>query len=132
MTAPARQHHKQQVYAQQWRQIWIVAVCLPVGCVLAFVLSLQVVPFATGLTAGALVQFFAQSVFTFVAYRSTGAKARQRIMLNMYLGVMLKWTATVLGFMVIFIVVRPLYAWSVFLGYVAMLLVSVAMTWKIR
>lgn len=81
---------------------------------------------------GALLHFLAQSVFTFFAYRAEGTRARQQIMLNMYLGQMLKWLISLLGFALIFIYQQPITAALVIIGYFIMQLYHIISMWRLR
>ena len=93
MTQPARQNHKAVIFAQQQRQLWVVCTLILLGLLWDFAVLGSVSPPITtkNLTAGAMLGFLGNLVFTRIAYRRTGAKARQAVMLNMYLGQMIKW-----------------------------------------
>lgn len=129
MTRPARQNQQTRIFALQRRQSWLVLllICLSVGVDLVFGQSLLV---AKSLGLGVVLSYVAQSAFTFIAYRQTGAKARQAIMLNMYLGQMIKWLITLVGFALIFIFIKPIVALLVVVGYLIMQLTHIVVMWR--
>lgn len=131
MTQPARQHHQAQIFATQKKQLWVVLLLILASGAVGAVFG-QAHLTAKSVAAGAMLAFVAQSAFTLIAYRLTGAKARQAIMLNMYLGQMIKWVITLLGFALIFKMALPIHTMLVFLGYVAMLVAHVVMMWRIN
>ncbi|WP_432480966.1 hypothetical protein [Moraxella sp. ZY200743] len=136
MTVPARRTQKQQVHAMQVRQIWAVLIVAILAMIVELYGGLEWFGGhgfidTKSLLCGALLHFLAQYVFTFVAYRLTGARVRQQIMLNMYLGQMLKWLVVMLGFAFIFIYLKPILAMLVIAGYVIMQLVYTLSMWRL-
>lgn len=113
MTRPVRPNHQQKIFLAQRRQIWVVFVAILVAILLFGVASKA----TKGLFAGLMIAYIAQSFFTFIAYRKTGIRARRQIVLYMYLGQMLKWLVTLIGFALVFIAIKPIDALAVFLGY---------------
>ena len=97
MTRPSRQNHQTQIFAQQKQQLWTVFVCILVAWLVDMGLGGANL-IVKGVFCGALLSYIAQSAFTWTAYRTTGSKNRQIIMLNMYLGQVVKWVVTLLGF----------------------------------
>lgn len=132
MTQPARQNHKAVIFAQQQRQLWVVCTLILLGLVWDFAVLGSVSPPITtkNLTAGAMLGFLGNLVFTRIAYRRTGAKARQAVMLNMYLGQMIKWALTLVGFALIFIFLKPLLPLAVFVGFCALQLWHSVSMWR--
>ncbi len=132
MTQPARQNHKAVIFAQQQRQLWVVCTLILLGLLWDFAVLGSVSPPITtkNLTAGAMLGFLGNLVFTRIAYRRTGAKARQAVMLNMYLGQMIKWALTLVGFALIFIFLKPLLPLAVFVGFCALQLWHSVSMWR--
>lgn len=129
MTRPARQNQQARIFALQKHQSWAVLSLIVIGMGIDAVLGhSQLTAKSFGL--GVLLSYVAQSAFTFVAYRQTGAKARQSIMLHMYLGQMIKWLITLLGFAGIFVFVKPIGALLVIVGYLVMQLVHIVVMWR--
>lgn len=119
MSRPAVRTHKIGVYNTQARQILVLLLITLIVAIYDSVQGLQFVA-TKSVFAGALLQFVAQSIFTYFAYRKTGAGASQQIMLNMYLGQIIKWLFSLMGFALIFIYLHPIGAGLVIVGYFAM------------
>lgn len=83
------------------------------------------------LASGMVLAFIAQSIFTRLAYRAVGARARRLVVMNLYLGQMLKWLITLLGFALIFGLIKPGYAALTLMGYIIMQLTHIVMTRRI-
>lgn len=131
MTVPARRNQKQQIYALQRRQLIILLVLVIMALIGELLLSGGVI-ITKSIALGAILHYIAQSIFTVVAYRETGVKVRQKIMLNMYLGQMLKWLITLMGFALIFLYAKPVMAPLAIVGYfVTQLACSVSM-WRLK
>lgn len=131
MTQPARQTHQAKIFALQKREIWGVLLLILSGLVVGYVLGTPNLT-AKSVAVGALLAYVAQAVFTFIAYRLTGAKARQAIVLHLYLGQMIKWVLTLLGFAFIFMTIKPINALAVFLGYLLMCVWHNVMMWRLK
>lgn len=128
--SPNRYANKYAIYTCQRRQIWMVLVLIIIGVLLDEVLGDHNI--AKSVAVGAFLGYSAQSVFTYVAYRTTGVRQRYAIMLNMYLGQMLKWLITFIGFACIFIYMKSAHAFAVIISYVMMQLTHIVYMYKIK
>lgn len=129
MTRPARQNQQARIFALQKRQSWIVLAWIVIAIIISAVAGVGLLN-AKSFGMGVLLSYVAQSAFTFIAYKKTGAKARQAIMLNMYLGQMIKWLITLLGFAMIFMFAKPMVAWLVVVGYLIMQVTHIVLMWR--
>lgn len=127
---PKPQSHQKQIFLQQKRQLWAVFACVVVGWLLDVFLDGATL-IVKGVLCGAVLSYLAQSVFTWLAYRTTGVKHRQTIMLNVYLGQITKWLITLLGFALIFLAIKPINALAVFAGYFVTQLLNVLAMWRV-
>lgn len=131
MSRPALRTHKKQIYAKQAHQIWGVFL-------LTIITALYDVSWnANFLTTksifvGSLLQFTAQSAFTYIAYRYTAPSFPQQIMRNMYLGQIIKWLIVLFGFAIIFVLLKPIIALWVFVGYVIMQIIHGFGMWRLH
>ncbi|MGK8251493.1 ATP synthase subunit I [Moraxella lacunata] len=99
---------------------------------LGFILEILGIAHATkSMALGGLLGYIAQCAFTLIAYRTTGARAGRVIMLNMYLGQMIKWFITLMGFALIFMLAKPIGAFLVILAYFALQVVHILVMWRI-
>lgn len=129
MTKPARQNQQARIFALQKRQSWIVLAWIVIAIIISAVAGVGLLN-AKSFGMGVLLSYVAQSAFTFIAYKKTGAKVRQAIMLNMYLGQMIKWLITLLGFAMIFMFAKPMVAWLVVVGYLIMQVTHIVLMWR--
>lgn len=131
MTRPAHQSHQAKIFALQRRESWGVLWVLGLGFLVGYGLGKPAL-IAKSVALGACLSYVSQAMFTFIAYRLTGAKARRLIVLHLYLGQMVKWVLTLLGFAIIFMVVKPISAPAVLSGYLFMLVWHMVMMWRLR
>ncbi len=128
MTQPAKRHQQARIYRLQYQQIWAVLGLIGLG----FLLEAFGVAYATkSLALGGLLGYLAQCAFAVMAYRKTGTKAGQVIMLNMYLGQVIKWAITLIGFALIFMFVKPVQSFLVILGYFILQVVNIITMFRI-
>lgn len=128
MTQPATRHQQARIYRLQYQQIWAVLGLIGVG----LLLETFGVTYATkSLALGGLLGYLAQCAFAMIAYRTTGVKAGQAIMLNMYLGQVIKWAMTLIGFALIFMFIKPVQSFLVILGYFILQLVNIITMFRI-
>lgn len=134
MTAPARRSQKQQVYQAQKHAVWWLLGLTALAAAIEMLMNGGVGSWVItkSVALGAVLNFVAHGTFTWVAYRTTGAKARQQVMLNMYLGQMLKWLITLAGFALIFIYAKPIHAALVAAAYFVMQLCCLVGLMKVR
>lgn len=85
-----------------------------------------------GVALGALINWIAQTVFAWFAFRYTGAQARQLIVGQLYIGQVVKWFIVLLGFGLIFATIKPISAGAVIFGFIAMQIGHLISLWQIR
>ncbi|WP_066800957.1 ATP synthase subunit I [Moraxella oblonga] len=129
MTKPARQNQQARIFALQKQQSWIVLAWIVIAIAVDMVVGVGLLS-AKSFSMGVLLSYITQSTFTFIAYQKTGAKVRQAIMLNMYLGQMVKWLATLMGFALIFVFIKPIIALLVVVGYLVMQITHIVVMWR--
>ncbi|OOR89255.1 hypothetical protein B0181_07295 [Moraxella caviae] len=120
MSKPAERTQKAQILARQRRQIWVAMALIAIAAVCELALGARGFVGTYSLAAGVVLSFVAHLVFALIAYRQTGARARQAIMLNVYLGQMAKWAIALIGFALIFMLLKPIMPVLVIGGYVLM------------
>lgn len=123
MTRPAKRNSQADIYRNQKRQSIVLLGIIIVAAVYSMMKGDVSLAIAKSVAAGGVLAYLAQCVFTFIAYRETGARQSRQIMLNMYLGQMLKWAVTLIGFALIFTKAIDVNVLMVILGYLLMQLV---------
>lgn len=124
MTKPAPISHTAAVAKFHKIGIWALLVII-LGAVIVdrvFVYHLQL---AKALVAGALLSYIMQSVFTVIAHRwryynKGRVRASSQMMNDMYLAVLAKWGVGIVGFLFIFIALKGIVLWAVFVGFLLM------------
>lgn len=123
MTRPAKRNSQADIYRNQKRQSIVLLGIIIVAAAYSMLIGDVSLAIAKSVAAGGVLAYLAQCVFTFIAYRETGARQSRQIMLNMYLGQMLKWAVTLIGFALIFTKAIDVNVLMVILGYLLMQLV---------
>lgn len=119
MTKPAARDRQAAIYQKQKHQIWLVLGLVLLAISLDnWVFYSPDLEIAKSFCAGLFLAYLGQSLFTWFAYKKTGSRAGRQIMLNVYLGQVVKWIITLIGFALIFLKLQPMHAPSVFFGYI--------------
>lgn len=119
MTQPAIRDRRKQIWQQQKKQLTWLLLLVFLGIAVDYAFLAGQMMFAKSLFYGSLLAYASNLVFVWQVYKETRARFRQQIVHNMYLGQMLKWGVTILGFALIFSQLATV-AWAVVLGYVLM------------
>ncbi|GAB1265660.1 ATP synthase subunit I [Aurantivibrio infirmus] len=109
---------------------------IPLGQVLALVPILLIATFfdltlVYSLALGGVIQILPNLYFAMQAFRFQGARATRQTLIAFNKGEVGKFILTIIGFAVVFAMVKPLNVAAVFGAYVAMLLVQVIVTHNI-
>ena len=104
-----------------WR--WVLFGLVLAAILLDKLLSWQGI-FAKSLCAGALLGYIMQWIFARLSYRHLRPKAAQATS-DMYMAMMARWGVGIVGFILIFLLIKPIMGWAVFLGWGLMQLVIV-------
>lgn len=83
------------------------------------------------LALGGAIQILPNLYFAMQAFRFQGARATRQALIAFNKGEVGKFLLTVIGFAVVFAMVKPLNVAAVFCAYAAMLLVQVMVTYRI-
>jgi ATP synthase protein I len=132
MSKPAKRTQKDQIGIYLKRQVWVLFSVIIIAWVLDSVWLHSDLVAAKSTAIGALLSFGTQAVFAGFIFWYTGYRARRHIVSQLYRGQMVKWLLTVFGFAVIFIIIRPLSAPALFIGFIIMQISHSWMLWYIR
>ena len=92
------------------------AVMIPVAALIAWVMKDEYA--AINAALGSSVCWLASSYFSWQAFRAAGAKASQRVLSNMYRGLLGKFAIVIVGFILILSNVKPLIPAALFGGFI--------------
>jgi ATP synthase protein I len=84
---------------------------------------------AYSVLCGGLIAIVPQTYFAVLAFRWRGAQSARAMARSGYAGEVGKFLLSVVGFALVFAVLRPIDALAVFVGYLAMLLIQITGTW---
>lgn len=132
MTKPARRTQKDKIGIYLKRQAWILFILIVIASILDIFWLHSGLIVAKSNAIGALLSFATQAVFAIFIFWHTGYRARGRIVMQLYRGQMVKWLLTVLGFALIFIMIKPLSAPALFIGFIIMQFSQTLMSSHIR
>ncbi|SNT70908.1 ATP synthase subunit I [Psychrobacter sp. LV10R520-6] len=120
MTKPAKRTQKDKISLYLKRQVWVLFILIVIASMLDIFWLHSELVVAKSSAIGALLSFATQAVFAGFIFWRTGYRARRHIVSQLYRGQMVKWLLTVLGFALIFIMVQPLSAPALFVGFIVM------------
>lgn len=96
---------------------WLLCVFLLLAIVIDMLQGAHMV-LARNIAAGALIAYVMQWLFARVSYRYN--RESKAMMTQMYVGMLLRWLVGLAGFALSFMLIKPLLAWAVFVGFVVM------------
>lgn len=120
MTQPAKRNQKDQIGRHIKRQVWILLILIILAWLLDIVWLRSDLLIVQGVALGAVLSFATQMIFTLFVFRHTGFRAREHIVRQLYRGQAVKWVLTAFGFALIFILIKPLSAPALFVGFIVM------------
>lgn len=111
--------------------VFLQACMIPVAALLAWMMKDATAALSAAL--GALVCWLAHCYFAWQSFRTAGARASKQVMLNMYRGMLGKFTIVIVGFILILSNVKPLSPVALFCGFILVQTMSwVAPFWVSR
>jgi ATP synthase protein I len=111
--------------------VFLQACMIPVAALLAWAMKDTTAALSAAL--GALVCWLAHCYFAWQSFRTAGARASKQVMLNMYRGMLGKFTIVIVGFILILSNVKPLSPVALFCGFILVQAMSwVAPFWVAR
>ncbi len=132
MTQPAKRNQNGQIKLYLQRQTWALLIVIVVAWLLDSIWLHSGLVIAKSTAIGASLSFMTQVIFAVFTFSYTGFKARKRIVSQFFRGQALKWLVTVVGFAFIFILIKPLSAPALFLGFILMKASHILMLGRMR
>ena len=84
---------------------------------------------AISVVCGGLIAILPQAYFAVLAFRWRGARSARQIARSSYAGEIGKFFLSVAGFALVFALVRPIEGVTVFIAYIAMVLIQITGSW---
>lgn len=117
MSKPQPRLQPQKIQKAIYQQSWLIFGLVFIGIGLDFMLQKSHFTITKNLLVGALLAWIGQLLFAKIALSITGRHHRQ-IVHRMYQATLAKWFLTFIGFILIFIGLKPLAPVWLFLGYI--------------
>lgn len=131
MSQPAKPFQPQQLTQTLKRQSWVVLAIVLIGLGIDLIMGHQGEWVVTkNLLSGSVLAWVGQLIFAKIALGVSGARHRRQIVHRFYIGHMVKWVVSLVGFALIFIALKPLSALWVFAGF--MLVQASYILWMYR
>lgn len=132
MTQPAPRFsaNAQQLMTVIKRQSWLLFAVILLVIVGEAISGHRDFAISKNLLAGGVLAWASHYVFAKLSLRTFGAKFRRQMVNNFYLAHLLKWLMTMVGFALIFILLKPLKPMWVFLGYVILQIGQVVLLYQ--
>ncbi|WP_227428983.1 ATP synthase subunit I [Psychrobacter sp. I-STPA6b] len=133
---PVRQRAKYQA-RQTFKQLMVSLSWLMLGIIIsAWLLDALIWQsnniIVKSVALGVILNGITHLLFAGAVFRYTGYKDRRHIVNQLYLGQLIKWLLTITGFVLIFMMIKPLSAFALFCGYMIMQLSYGYLLWQIK
>lgn len=132
MSQPAKRNRKDQIRVYIKRQTWALLIVIVAAWLIDISWFNGQLSVAKSAAIGGLLSFITQVVFAFFMFSHTGYGARNRIVSQFFRGQALSWLLTLLGFALVFIIIKPLSAPALFIGFIVMKMSHMFMLSHIR
>lgn len=119
MPKPQKPFQPQKIQQAISRQSWLIFTLMLCGIILDTYLQQKNFIITKNVLIGAILAWIGQLIFAKIALSITGKQHRQ-IVHRMYQATIIKWLFSLIGFILIFMYLKPLSAIWVFSGYIAL------------
>ncbi len=135
MSQPALRNRKQHIAKALKAESWVLFVAIIIMIVIDMIwLSRTNTEFviARSFSLGAILSYISHVVFAWFLFRHTSVKAKRHIVRQFYLGEAVKWVISLIGFLLIFITIKPLSAFALLIGFIVMQISHIVTSMSIR
>lgn len=130
MTRPAQPFQSQHFTKAIVKQSWVILLLVVLGVGLDFIFPHNDFRIAKNLLAGSLLAWIGQVVFAKISLSLSGYRQRRQIVHRFYFAHLTKWLINLVGFAIIFMMLKPLSALWVFIGFVVLQISYVVLIYK--
>ncbi len=132
MSQPAKRSQflkiKQSLRYQSWCLFALVLIVIFVD---NFLLQTNMV-WTKNFICGAMLNFGGQYAMAKISFRQKGAIACKHTVNQLYLAEVCRWLITIVGFIIIFLLLKPLLVPIVFLGYMILQFSNIFFLWQLH
>lgn len=130
MSKPAKPFNPQSIQQAINKQSWLILGLVVIGVLSDTWQHDSNYTISKNLLAGSVLGWVSQIIFAKISLSKTGYQQRRQIVNRFYQAHMTKWLVTIVGFALIFILLKPLNAMLVFIGYFVLQVSYIAITYQ--
>ena len=130
MSKPAKPFDPQSIQKSINKQSWLILGLVVIGVLLDIWQGNHNYAISKNLLAGSVLGWGSQLIFAKISLSKSGYQQRRQIVNRFYQAHMAKWLLTIVGFALIFMLLKPLNAMAVFLGYLALQVSYIIITYR--
>ena len=120
MSKPAKPFDPQSIQQSINKQSWLILGLVAIGVALDVWQGNSQYTVSKNLLAGSVLGWVSQIIFAKISLSKSGYQQRRQIVHRFYQAHMAKCVLTIIGFALIFLLLKPLNAIAVFAGYLAL------------
>ena len=130
MSKPAKPFDPQSIQQSINKQSWLILGLVAIGIVLDVWQGNSQYVVSKNLLAGSVLGWVSQIIFAKISLSKSGYQQRRQIVHRFYQAYMAKWVLTIIGFALIFLLLKPLNAIAVFAGYLILQMSYLIITYR--
>lgn len=130
MSKPAKPFNPQSIQQSINKQSWLILGLVAIGVALDVWQGNSQYAVSKNLLAGSVLGWVSQIIFAKISLSKSGYQQRRQIVHRFYQAHMAKWVLTIIGFALIFLLLKPLNAIAVFAGYLILQMSYLIITYR--
>ena len=130
MSKPAKPFNPQSIQQSINKQSWLILGLVAIGIVWDVWQGNSQYAVSKNLLAGSVLGWVSQIIFAKISLSKSGYQQRRQIVHRFYQAHMAKWMLTIVGFALIFLLLKPLNAIAVFAGYLILQMSYLIITYR--
>ena len=130
MSKPAKPFDPQSIQQSINKQSWLILGLVAIGIALDVWQGNSQYTVSKNLLAGSVLGWVSQIIFAKISLSKSGYQQRRQIVHRFYHAHMAKWVLTIVGFALIFLLLKPLNAIAVFAGYLILQMSYLIITYR--
>lgn len=130
MSKPAKPFDPQSIQQSINKQSWLILGLVAIGIALDVWQGNSQYTVSKNLLAGSVLGWVSQIIFAKISLSKSGYQQRRQIVHRFYQAHMAKWVLIIVGFALIFLLLKPLNAIAVFAGYLILQMSYLIITYR--
>ena len=130
MSKPAKPFDPQSIQQSINKQSWLILGLVAIGIVWDVWQGNSQYAVSKNLLAGSVLGWVSQIIFAKISLSKSGYQQRRQIVHRFYQAHMAKWVLIIIGFALIFLLLKPLNAIAVFAGYLILQMSYLIITYR--